>query len=813
MTGLTTATLRTQARRYVGPGLAIALGVAFLTATLVLGASLTASVRAAVAGDLAGWSVVADPVEPRDGGPRTLDEGTATAVSDLPGVAEVLPERSGILLRDDGADALRVTTPPAPESPGHVTAGRLPSAADEVALSTRAAESLDLRVGGRLATPGGSVAVVGVLDAATGAPSGGPDTVFATPQGVTELTGVEGWTRLRIAGGEGVPAVRLVADVRTLLGARADVATGEEAARDAVDELSGGHAVLTGFLLAFAAVALVVSAIVIANTFSVLLARRARETALLRAIGASRRQVVRSALAESVTLAVVASVVGVGLGALTARVLVGAAGAADLSVPLTTVAVPPSAVLVPLAVGVLVTVAAALTPVVRSSRVPPMAALRPELAVTPRTRAGRVRVGTGVLGLVAGLALLAAGARGGSVAAGVAGGVVSFVGVLLAGSVLVPPLARLLGLTPARWGGAPAQIAVDTTVREPARSAATASALLVGVTLIVMMSVGAATAQRSVASTLDDRLSVDVAVTSSTPLPESATRLLARVPDTDTTAALPGVVATIGSAERQPVLASSTDAARVVRSDVLDVVEPGVLLTTPGAAEAAGVRDGGRVTVSAGERRRDLTVRVRENAPVPFLVDRVDLTALDADPRVLAVLSRLTDDADARTVLHRVEDAVAGTDATIGGGASVRAEVDGLVETVLRVVTALLAVSVVIAVVGIGTALSLSVIERRRELALLRALGMTRAQVMSMLAGESLLLAVVATVVGTLLGVAYGVAGVMSILGDTVAVLPDLAGGRVAVVGLAAAACGLLAAVLPGWRATRVAPAGALDDA
>ncbi|MBM6406054.1 ABC transporter permease [Phycicoccus sp. CSK15P-2] len=811
MTGLTLATLRTQARRYVGPGLAVLLGVAFVATTLTLSATLTASVRTAASGDLGAWAAVVSAAE--GDGPETLPESALERVGDLPEVGDVSAERSGVLVHDAVSDVFLVTTAPADERQLPVESGRMPASTGEVAVSTDVATSLGLGVGDRFSTPRGGATVVGVVDTSEDPRATGLGTVVATADEVTALTGVEGWTELRADAADGVPDAAAVEAVRTALGSEATVRTGAEAADAAVQQMTGGRDVLTGFLLAFAAVALLVSAIVIANTFSVLLARRARETALLRAVGATRAQVLRSALLEAVVLGLGASLVGVGVGALAARGLAAASSASGLGIPLTTFTVPLSAVVVPTLVGVVVTMAAALVPVVRSARISPMAALRPDAAVTARSRAGRVRIGLGLLGVLGGGAILAAGATAGVLPLGVLGGAVSFVGVLLAGSVLVPAVARLVGSMPARAAGIPGEMALENTVRHPARAASTASALLVGVTLIVMMSVGAATGQRSVTGSLDDRFSVDVAVVATSgDLGPGVVRQMDDIDGVVASADLPGVRTDVGDVTDQQVVGIPSSAADVVRGDGLGGLAPGVLLAARESADAAGLTDGARTTLSVGGHDVPLTVRVSDDAPVSFAVTTEDLRTLAPDAGTRTVLLRLAPDADASGAVAQAKAVVAGTGAAVSGGAPMRAQLEEVVDTLLQVVTALLAVSVVIAVVGIGTSLSLSVIERTRELALVRALGLTRRQLRGMLAGEAVLLAVVATVVGSVLGTVYGLAGPMSLFGGSVPVVLDVPWDRLGLVALAAVVCGLAASVLPARRASRIAPAAALAD-
>ncbi|GGL45252.1 ABC transporter permease [Phycicoccus endophyticus] len=812
MTELVLATLRSQARRYLGPGLAVVLGVAFVATTLVLSATVTASVRAALAGDLGRWSAVATPAAGSAGRTATLPEGTLGRVRALPEAARVDPVRRGVLAPIAGSGVLVVSTPPAAGGPARLSAGRAPTRRGEVALSAESASALNLGLGDRFTAGRVEATVVGLVDTSGDPSLSGSGAVFGVAEEVTALTGAKGWDELRVDGTPGTSPAAVVTAVQGALGSSASVRSGNEAADEAVARMTGGRNVLTIFLLAFAAVSLLVSAIVIATTFSVLLARRARETALLRAVGATRSQVLRAALLEAAALGLLGALGGVALGAAAARGLAAAASSAGLGIPLTSFELPLSAVLVPTAVGVLVTVLAALLPVARSARISPMAALRPAPAPHTGTRPGRLRVRTGLLLGVAGAALLVAGAVVGVLPVAVLGGAASFLGVLLVGTVLLPPLARLLGAVPARTAGVPGAMAVENTVRQPGRAAATASALLVGVTLIVMMSVGAATAERSITASLDERYPVDVAVTAVADLPAATVQHVSSLEGVARSVALPGLDARVGSGAVVEVLALPPEVGDVVRGGAVGAPAPGRLMVSAQAAEAQGLGDGEPTTLVADGRRVPVTVEVSDTSPTPFAVAVETLHRLAPGAGTRAVLVRLDAEADAGAVVAQTQGLVASDGATVAGGAPARADLERLVATSLAVVTALLAVSVVIAVVGIGTSLSLSVIERTRELGLLRALGLTRGQLAGMLAGESVLLAAVATVLGSALGIAYGIAGPMSLFGDAVVVLPDVPWGRLALVGLGAVACGLLASVLPARRATRVAPVAALAE-
>ncbi|QNF95604.1 ABC transporter permease [Janibacter sp. YB324] len=816
---LTLASLRHQSRRFLAPGLAVVLGVAFIAATLVLTGTLQSSMRTSVAGHYAPYASVVTP-KGDDADSPSLPAGIVDEVSEVDGVTSVDAVRESWTMASTpaGQRGAFVTTGTSTHAPG-VVEGRAARASDEVTLSTATASSFGSRVGDEVTFASGDdgspvrAEVVGIVDVADHPVYGsGTPVVFTTAAGVTDLTGLTGWTEIDVRGGDEAATTRALRDALPL---DADVASTTEASDDLVSRVTGGTDVLGVLLTAFAAIALFVSAIVIGNTFGILLARRARETALLRAVGSTRGQVVRSALVEALVVGLVFSAVGVlaGIGLASALVAAGNAWASNYF-PTLVLDVPAKAVLLPVLAGVVVVVCAALRPVLRSSRVAPLAALRPDAAITARSRAGRLRVASGVVLIVLGGGALAAAAASHQVLPGVLGGFLSFAGVLLVGSVLVPWLVRLVGSVAARPFGPAGRLAVDNAVRNPARAAGTTAALLVGVTLVSMTAVGAATAKSALTEVIDAQYAVDVVVQGDD-VTDAQTSRLAGVEGVAGDAAVETTTVRVtGAGERRDVqVAALPPGIDDVVRDPSAVTHPAtdeVVLSEEQALEA-GIASGDEVTVSGPRGRAELTVAVGQGMGAGWLVDPTVLRELDDSPTTGAVFLRLADDADVdRTVegVQQVATQIEGSE--VGGGAQVRQTHTETLDLALAIVLALLAISVVIAVVGIANTLSLSVIERTRESALLRALGLTRGQLRRMLAVEAVLLAVVGTLLGAVLGAGYAWVGVTALLGEFTDAPLVLPWSQLLAVGAGAVIAGLLASVLPARRAARVAPAAAL---
>lgn len=828
MLTLTIASLRQQARRYVATIVAVVIGVAFVTASMTLTSSLKSSTRAALAGDLSHYAAV---VLPSEGNP--IPASAVQTVRHLPGVDSVVVHRTGFqtIALPSGPRGFEVTTPLSPTSAATVVDGRMATRAGEISLSRAAAAGAGLAVGDPVTLQGPGDAsqakarVVGIVDAAADPRYGATPVVFATDADVAAWTGQTGYDEVDVAGRPGTRADQLRGEVSAALGTTAVVRTGDEQAQRIMERVTGGTDFLGILLLSFAAVALFVSALVIGNTFAILIARRRRDTALLRCVGATGRQVRRLALAESVVVGLVGAVTGVAAGLGIAVLLAQLANrSAALGLPHLAVTLDPTAIVVPAVAGLVVTVLAASVPVWRTGRVAPLEALRPALPAVGRSRASVLRLALSVVVVAGGGALLFGGPAlldgglGGLVVA-MFGGVVSFLGVLLLASRYVPAVAGLLGRPAGRVAGPPGELAVDNAVRNPSRAAATSAALLVGVTLIAMMLVGGQTASASTAHEIDSHYPVDVMVSGSGPaLPTAAIDHIERLGGVAVAGRLRQATANIalaqgssGPGEGVPLVGLPIDAPQVLRDrSLVDLATPDTLLVDLQAAHATQVTTGERVVAKVGERHTTLSVRVVDGLPYPYLTSAATLQRLAPSATVAHLWLRLVDGVDVPHALDAVSAAASDVPGlSVGGSAPERAQINHALDVVLLVVTALLGISVLIAMVGVGNTLSLSVLERTRESALLRAIGLTRGQLRLTVAVEALILSAVGAVVGCALGIAYGWAGARALLAGRTVIVSVPWDRLGMVVGIALVA-GLLASVLPSRRAARVAPAVAL---
>jgi putative ABC transport system permease protein len=376
---------------------------------------------------------------------------------------------------------------------------------------------------------------------------------------------------------------------------------------------------------------------------------------------------------------------------------------------------------------------------------------------------------------------------------------------------VVAAAGRLLG----RVGGVPGRLAAGNATRNPRRTAATATALLIGVTLTTAMVVGAASTRATAQAGLAAAYPTDVLVEGGgEPVPADLLARLEAVDGVSAGTALTGVDLT--GPDGQPVHAQGVDvaaAAPVLRStSKVALPELGQVVVPDWQAEAWGVHAGDPVTLGASDRSRTLTVVLGGNEVSSPRLTAVELAGLTPGAAVDSLWLRLTDDADQNAAVDDITDlaGAAVPTAQVVGLATERAALDSVLNMLLLVVTGLLGVAVVIALIGVGNTLALSVVERRQESGLLRALGLTRGQLRGLLAWEAVLVAGVAAVLGVLLGAAYGLVGAASVLGELGNIVLDVPWLQVAAIVVVATVAGLLASVLPARRAARTPPVAAI---
>ncbi|MEP6981679.1 MAG: ABC transporter permease, partial [Nakamurella sp.] len=755
------ANLRAYPGRFVAVVIAIAIGVGFAAATLVFTASFrTDLVRSVGAAEsLSDVEVRAGDTDLRADDPRLL--GT-------PGVAATDPRYTAYVeLRTaevHGYTTIRSIPADPVQRWFELQSGTWPTGPDSVLTDAGTATRNGLTVGDTLTLSDANgvprqLTLGGLVDVHVSKLAGAADQFFGDAPLVSALSG--GYIdRIAVTVAGGASLDNVAVDLGRAFGPDAQVRTGAAAAEDRTSTVTGGTRTLTGVLLAFAAIAGLVAAFVIANTFTILVAQRQRQLGLLRCVGASRQQVRRSLIAEAAVVGVIGSTLGLVLG-----VGVGAAAMGVAGVALGSLTVSPPSMAIVAIIGVAVTVLAAWVPAARAMRVTPLAALSAVPTAAEDRRASRVRVLIGGGFSLVGGAGLAAGVVLPSLVVAVGGGLLSASGLMLLLRSVLPWMLRWVGGA-ARLCGVPGRLAAANAVRHPGRSAATSTALVVAVGLIVTLQVAAASAQASLSQALSERFPLDVSVvTASDGAGALPAELIDRVDRIDglRAVAVAGTAAAVGTLTQTfplTVLGAAADSVAVLRAPAPQLGE----IALPGwLVGSLDLKTGDPVTVSQGGTVVTLRLadnRVADNLDGAVVVTATDLALLDRAAQPRAIWGALDDIDEADTVIGDLKPLLVSDESLLLTGAAVEhaALTQGL-DTVLLLVMALLAVAAVIAVVGIGNTLGLSVVERTRESALLRALGLRRGQLRLSIAVEAALLASVGAVVGIVLGVGYGAVG------------------------------------------------------
>lgn len=769
--------------------------------------------------------------EPAAAGPAgTLPGRLVAEVAAVPGVAAAYG-----VVRDNGAVVVSSRGEPV-GSPGQpstgiswvpdaglqnltLESGRPPAGPREVALLDTTAAAAGVGIGDdvHLDAPSGpaELTVVGIVDRPIAGADGGTLAVFdlTTAQRLL-LDGASTVSSIIVRAEPGVSQQTVAERIDRVLPQDAETRTGQQRSADLAKRLQDAFTFVNTFLLAFAFIALFVACFLIYNTFTMLVAQRTRELALLRAVGASRGQVRRSVLVEAAAVGLAAAVLGLGAGvgmAALLRVLLAAFGVALPSGPLV---VAPRTAAVALVVGVAVTVVSAYLPAARASRIPPVAAMREE--VTLPARSSRVRTVLGIVLAVAAVVtarLTLANADDVTVAASYAG--VSALAALVGLLALAPVVARgALKVIGAPVASRPVgRLARENGRRNPRRTAATAGALAIGLALMSAVSVIAASTKASVDEVIDNTVGADFILVSTTFQPFSP-QVYQQVRDTPG-AAVVTFSRAIGlqlAGERYPVVGVQPAAfARVfditmAQGAYADLSLGGALVDEQTAARAGlRVGDTARVTFLNGPG----TLRIdgiyqASGAAQGFVVSLPTLAAAGSLERDTAVYVRLAAGSSPDAVRAELEHRVAGTPSIqVVDRTQLKDQIDSQFDRVFGFVYTLLALAVIVAFLGIVNTLALSVHERRREIGLLRAVGTSRRQVSAMVILESVLIAILGGLVGIAIGVAYGalLQKALSSQGVSTLAVPY---GQLGWFVLAAVAGGFVAALWPATSAARM---------
>jgi putative ABC transport system permease protein len=817
---------------------AIVLGIAFVSGSFIFTDAMGGAFSGIIAGSTSDVEVAPEGANEFDSMQdiRTVPDSVVTGLEKLDEAAEVNPYNQlqsvyvigtdGKVIGGNGPPGLAFTDSDATSLTGRkittYVAGERPAGPDEIAMDVATAKKAGYEIGDtvRLVTPGNppamEVELVGLVEFGDGSLAGATLTLWEA-EAMQDLffDGRREWSGVSLAAAEGVSQEELRNAAAEGLPEGITARTGDDMVEDNEEGLQEVLGFLNTFLLVFAAVAIVVGTYLIVNTFSILVAQRSRDLALLRAMGASRRQVNHSVLTEAFVVGLIGSTVGLGAGYLLAqglRALFGTIGLdlsnADFPLELRTV-------LVSYGVGVVVTMLAAYLPARRASRIPPVAAMRDDVAL-PETSLHR-RVVAGTVMVVGGIGVMVAGfsVDGGAGLTMIGIGMLAIlVGVSLMSPMVGRPLVDLLGSTYCRAFGTVGQLAAQNSRRNPRRTAATASALMLGLALVSLMSILGASAAASTEKAVKESITSQFIVSNvvGTPFSPTVAEQIRQLEGIEAVAqfrqAFPevnGSVAYVGASDPED-LATATDFP--VQMGALSALEPGTAIITQDVVDEQGLGMGDEFSMVFQGGPVDLTVvgiSGRSSAvPVDYLVTPDTLQKGGLAPLDTRLFLSVADTTDREAVRVDVEEVLADLPTvTLADPGEFADQQKEQIDFMLNIIYALLGLAVIIAVLGIVNTLALSVIERTREIGLLRAVGLSRSQLRRMVRLESVIVAVLGAVLGVLMGIAFGVALQRAIADQGVDVLA-IPWARLTVFIAAAALVGVLAAVFPARRAARL---------
>ncbi|MFE4800884.1 ABC transporter permease [Streptomyces sp. NPDC056708] len=833
---LSISSLRAHKRRFAGTFVAVLLGVAFLTGTLVMGDTLRASFDTLFGNATAGTdavvrsSNVVTVAGESQGSRQPVSTALVKRIEQTPGVAAAAPDIQGAgqLIGSDGKP-IGGQGPPTlagnwiddPKlNPYRLAAGRAPSAPGEVVINRGTADRGGLGIGDTtvLRTPDPvHVTIVGL--ATFGGQDGmGQVTYTAMTQADAEkyLTPKPGEaSTIQVRAGPGTSQQELVDALRPVLPKDVEAITGQASAAENRDMISGAFlSVFTTLLLVFSGIVLLVATFSIHNTFAIVVAQRTRENALLRALGASRRQVVGSTLVEAAAVGVIASAAGLAGGIGIAAGLQALFPAVGFPFPEGALVISAVSLLLPLAVGLLVCLGSALLPAVRAGRTAPLAALR-ESAVDD-SAASRARALAGLVVLVASLGTILTGALAGvSVWLSAAGAVSALAAFVVLGPVASSYAVRFLGAPLDRLHGVTGRLARRNALRSPRRTASTATALMIGVAVVSLFTVFGASLKATMNRTVDRSFAGDVAISApafgagGSGLSPRLAPAVDRLPEVATAVGLGKGVAEVDGAGRALTVTDPAALGRVFDLGRVDGSLKGLgangIAVSDTEAGKRGLHTGStaRLAFTDGT-QQNFTVRAvygRSELAGDYVITRLAWAphrAQDSDSLIAVSFKPGVTTADGKAAVAKTAAAYGNPD--VQTRSEYAQSSAGGIDMMLTLVYALLALAVLIALLGIANTLTLALHERTRELGLLRAVGQTRSQLRSMVRWESVLVAAFGTAGGLLLG------GVLSWVlvkasvgtGDTALAfaLPPL---RLLVVALV----GITAGALAGWRPAR----------
>jgi len=841
MLRITLKSIRSHLSRFIFTGLAIMLGVGFVMGTFVLTDTLDTAIGKAISDANQNVDVVVQgkSLDPDDTlTPRPpISAGLVATIRTVDSVAAVsgyvvdfvkILDKDGEVVGAGGWPfASAISWPSSPELQvfSFRGAGKAPETSEEIVLDAALVENEDFSVGDRIELlideERHSFTLTGVIGFTETDNMAGTSLAFFDLATSQKLFDREGQVdRIEVVASENLSQDELVDRLRSVLPAELEIITGEDETERTQDAISGQIAIFSNFLAVFAGISLFVGAFMIHNTFAIVVAQRNRELGLFRALGASRRQVLSSVLLESLALASIASILGIGFGVVIAALLQAAFEAIGGSLPDVAPDIRPSSVLISVSAGLLITLFSVLGPARKGAGVAPLQALREEPEATDmppwrRTLSGFVFAFLGVTLLVAGLFV-----GDGSMEAVLAGGALLFLALAVLAPYAAPTLVRFIGAPIARIFGIGGSMGRTNALRNPRRTAATASAIMIAIALITTVSVIIQSLSKTVGDETEQALLANRVVSGEGQLgsisPDIAHEL-AGLPGVETVFPirqefygtpwrLDDKLKTLVGIDPQGIdqvldldlkagnLADLADGGIAVRED--EAEDEGWFLgdEIPMEFSATGLQ---QVRIDAIFGARVLS---------PYLLSLVDYERNIISQTDSLILLKLSDEAAANKVTDLLS---AYPDLGLLTVDEFVEDIRGSIDQLLGITSVLLGLTLIISLLGVVNTLALSIFERTREIGLLRAVGMSRRQLRSSIRWESVIITLIGAFAGVLIGLGLGIAASTAAEDGLTIAVPT---GMIISFVILLTFSGMIAALLPARRAARLNPLTAIAE-
>jgi putative ABC transport system permease protein len=826
--------------------MAIVLGVAMISGTYILTDTITSSFTKVVDGSFEhADAVVTGKVafksnESNTAATPAFPDIVLSVVKQLPDVAAAagsigdevkLIGRDGKVISTKGGSSIGASVDPKNDArfnPLTLTSGKWPVGIGQIAIDQRTSEKKHFKIGDTIGVAAEDGArrfeITGIAKFSSSSSIGASTiAIFDVPTAQTLFNKKGRFDEVQVAAKRGVSPEKLVSEIRPLLPNTAKVKTAEAQTQQAVDDVNQSVGIFQKILLAFGLIALFVGAFVIANTLSITIAQRMREFATLRTIGGSRRQVLRSVMLEALVVGVLASLIGLFFGLAIAKGLNALFSALGVQFPSGGTVFATRTIVVSMVVGVCVTLLASLRPAIKATRVPPIAAVR-EGATLPTSRLSRLGPIASIVTLALGVLLLVYGIFGGGLATATRlsalgfGTLLLFIGVAMNAKRAVRPLAAVLGWPGTKIGGTAGTLARENAMRNPSRTASTASALMIGLALITFVAILGAGLRSSFGDAVNKLFVADYALTAENgfdPFTKEADRAVAGTPGVTAVSGVRGGDARIYGHNVQ-VTAVPPNTAQTIRID----------WTQGGTGVPARLGEDGAFVAKdyAKDHHLKLGSPIAVETPTgavmqlrlkgifdppkggsPFGDLTMSAATFDANfpkPRNLMTLINIRGGvSDANTA--RLEQSLRSfPDAKVVTASQFKKNQEADINLTLNLLYGLLGLSVLISLFGVVNTLVLSVFERTREIGMLRAVGMTRSQVRRMIRHESIVTALIGAALGIAVGTFLAILTTQALSDEGIVLAIPWTTIGVFVVGTIVA--GMLAAILPARRASRL---------